>query len=138
MNANIDTIEFWEERNAEFAAWENSLRNQTPAQKLESLRNKLSIENSSMARENGTYSSEKVSKLNAEIAKIESQLGNEFTQTWTKEVTRSRRAEWNARATAGEFNAKPGQPTIVQVKKAEKTQGWNTSDLQKAIKVWGL
>lgn len=52
---------------------------------------------------------------------------------WTRETTMARRAEWNARVKRGEFTARPGKPTVVQVAAAERTQGWTLAELKTAI-----
>lgn len=132
---NIDMKEFWEKREDDLQEELNFNRN-NPVSRRDWLIHQLSIIDRNVLNEN------KVVEMEAELKQIERAESEAkelaFSSEWTKEVTMQRRAEWNARVRAGEFNAKPGKPTVVQVKDAEKAQGWRTEDLKKAISKWSL
>ncbi len=82
----------------------------------------------SIARESGTYDADKVAALRAELNSIDAEEEAEFAAEWTAEVTKMRRAEWNARVRAGEFadNARA-------VQAAFDAQGWTVSGLKRAV-----
>lgn len=56
---------------------------------------------------------------------------------WTRDVTIARRAEWNARVRAGEFNVR-GQFFPAKAAAAQTVQGWNIENLKAAIARHGL
>lgn len=84
---------------------------------------KLSILDSSTARECGSYDQAKVDALRKDLDSLEV----EFWANWTLEITKDRRAEWNGRVRSGEINEKNAWAKQVE-------QGWNISDLKKSIK----
>ena len=57
---------------------------------------------------------------------------------WTKEVTISRRMEWNTRVKSGEFNSKNGKVDMVKLASAERAQGWGMTELKAAVAKHGL
>lgn len=91
----------------------------------------LEHKDSSIARECGTYDQAEVDRLRAGLDQIYADEKSEFLAIWTPEVTAQRRAEWNARVSAGEFGKKKVDANLIYA--AEKAQGWKLSDLQKAV-----
>lgn len=126
----METQAFWNNREVDLM----ETRSMTPAERLNAMRTKLANLDSSAMNESGIDNSAAIATLRLEIAKIESSMSTD----WTKEQTIARRAEWNARVKSGEFAAKPGKPTSVQVTAAEKAQGWTVADLKKFVAKWGL
>lgn len=129
----METQAFWNNREADMM--DAASRNMTPSEALDYMRRKLETLDSSMMRESGIDNTAAIEELSALIIKAEA-----ATQPagWTKAVTIARRAEWNVRVKSGEFAAKPGKPTAVQVVAAEKSQGWTVADLKKFVAQWGL
>lgn len=129
----METQAFWNNRQADLIDAAN--RTMTPSEALDYMRRKLAALDSSMMRESGIDNTAAIEELRALIAKAEAAAQ---PAGWTKEETIARRAEWNARVKSGEFAAKPGKPTVVQVVAAEKAQGWTVADLKKFVTQWGL
>ena len=129
----METQAFW--NNREVDLMDAATHTMTPSEILDYMRRKLTTLDSSMMRESGIDNTAAIDELRALIAKAEA-----ATQPtgWTKEETIARRAAWNARVKSGEFAAKPGKPTAVQVVAAEKAQGWTVADLKKFVAQWGL
>ena len=69
------------------------------------------------------YEIEKERRIDAELAAERKAREAE----WTREVTIARRAEWNAKARAGEFR------THADVAAQERRQRWSITDLKSAI-----
>lgn len=126
----METQAFWNNREVELM--DNA---KSPTERLNAMRNKLANLDSSAMQESGIDNTAAIDSLRAEIAQAEAALA---PGGWTKEETIARRAEWNVRVKAGEFAAKPGKPTAVQVVAAEKAQGWTIADLKKFVAQWGL
>lgn len=129
-NTNIDTPEFWMERDAEFKREQEFNRN-NPVSRLSWLNKELSIINWSENKE-------KVDAMLKEVKEIEAANESKFFEEWTVEITQQRREALNSRIRSGEFSAKPKLPSVVQINNAVKSMGWSTNELQKAIKHWGL
>jgi hypothetical protein len=128
----METQAFWNNREVELT--DNA---KSPTERLNAMRNKLANLDSSAMRESGIDNAAAADSLRAEIAQAQAQATIQ-PAGWTKDQTVARRAEWNARVKAGEFAAKPGKPTAVQVVAAEKAQGWTVADLKKFVAQWGL
>jgi hypothetical protein len=126
----METQAFWNNREVELM---DNAKSQT--ERLNAMRNKLANLDSSAMRESGIDNAAAADSLRAEIAQAQATIQ---PAGWTKDQTVARRAEWNARVKAGEFAAKPGKPTAVQVVAAEKAQGWTVADLKKFVTQWKL
>ena len=69
---------------------------------------------------------------------IRAALAERYGDEWTVEVTQQRRAEWNARVKAGEFNNSKGKIDPLKLRDAQQDQGWTTIELKLAIERHGL
>ena len=98
----------------------------------------LEAKDCSIARECGTYNQAEIDALRSELAQIEAEEEAEFVASWPLDITKERRAAWNARVRGGEFNGRGGQVDFRKVAEAEKAQGWGFSDLKKAVKIHKL
>ena len=102
----------------------------------------LEICDCSIARESGTYDAERVAALRAELVDFLARRDADFLAIWPLELTRSRRAAWNARVRSGEFGA-PGKKysgataraNYARVEAACREQGWRVSDLRRAVEL---
>lgn len=106
----------------------------TPQGKIDALNKRIERECGSVAREWGNADEINTleTSLYAEIKVIRAEIDAEFCKTWTVDVTKSRRLEWNARVEAGEFRK------IGAKHRVEQDQGWTMDDLKKAVKIHGL
>jgi hypothetical protein len=129
----METQTFWNNREADLI--DAATRKMSPVERLNALRSKLATLDTSAMRESGIDNNDTIKVLREQITGTEIALAG---NGWTKEQTATRRAAWNARVKSGEFAAKPGKPTVVQVTAAEKAQGWTVADLKKFVAQWGL
>jgi len=85
----------------------------------------------SLAKECGTYDSDKVAALRKELSDLEEKEEKEFAAKWTPEYTAKIRAEWNASIRAC------GNDQLKTNKKIAEYQasGIYLSDLKKAVKI---
>lgn len=94
----------------------------------------------SIARECGTYDQTKIDELRTDLAAIEAEEEAEFIAAWPLDLTKERRASWNARVKGGEFgDTSRGTPDLYRaIHAAQVAQGWTMDDLKKAIKYHNL
>ena len=108
----------------------------TPKGRIEALQRRIHLECGSVARDCGDREAidALASVLYAQIEEIRAEMNAGFAAEWTKDVTATRRAEWNARVNAGEFG-KPGGGRVdfKALAAREKAQGWTLDQLKKAI-----
>lgn len=112
----------------------------TPQGKIDALYCRIERECGSVAREWGNTAEIDAlqSSLYAEINKIKAELDAEFLQTWTLEITRARRIEWNNFANT-ELKALGSGPAMMRrYAEKQKSQGWTMEDLKKAVKAHNL
>jgi len=102
------------------------------AERKDAIRREINILDCSIARESGTYDEDAIIALRAELDAIESDEQAEFLAEWTPEVTKARRAEWNAKVKAGQI--KDGRDII----DAERELGYRMSDIKRAVKANNL
>lgn len=108
---------------------------ETPQGKIDALYRRIELECGSVAREWGN--SEEIdalqSSLCAAIDNIKAEIDAEFLKTWTLEITKARRQEWNSWVRA-ELGTSPMTPDKMRMlHNRQQTQGWSTADLRKAI-----
>lgn len=99
----------------------------------------LECKDCSDARECGTYNQTEIDDLRAQLVTIEAEEMAEFVTAWPLDLTKDRRASWNDRVRAGEFN-KSGKNEVdyQKMRAAEREQGWSFGDLKKAVKLHSL
>jgi hypothetical protein len=107
----------------------------TPAGRKDAIYRMLERLDCSIARECGTYDKAQIDQLHAELAQIEAGEQAAFAAAWPLELTKERRAAWNARVRNGEFGT---PPTFRRVAMAEHNQGWTGNDLKRAVKLHNL
>ena len=92
-----------------------------------------------MSIENGN-TNEQIAAIDAEIVVLEVQIKAEeaarFQIEWTREVTVTRRTEWNTMVKSGKFGKTRVDWSLVR--KQEQIQDWTTEQMKKAIQMWGL
>lgn len=133
--ASIDSREYWDKREARFAAEDAAAAElaQSPVHKLNVLRRKLD----SLYADRGAHTAEEIAAVEAQIATIEAGGQAQFAAEWTREVTVSRRAAWNALVKSGKLS-KGGKVNMQAVRQAERAQGWTMDDLKRAVALHGL
>lgn len=112
----------------------------TPQGRIDALYRRIEIECGSVAREWGN--DEEIdalqSSLYAEINTIKAEINADFLQTWTLEITKARRIEWNNFANT-ELKALGSGPAMMRrYTEKQKSQGWTMDDLKKAVKAHNL
>lgn len=109
-------------------------------EQIDALYRRIEIECGSIAREwNEGEVDKKKSELYAEINRLEKEIENEFKIEWTKEVTKTRRVEWNdfvksIMSSNGEIEGK----NKIKIYQRQDSQGWKMEDLKKAVKIHKL
>jgi len=112
----------------------------TRAGRKDAIYRALERKDCSLARECGTYNQAEIDALTAELRTIEATEEAEFLAAWPIDVTKERRAAWNARVKNGEFGNLDRQPsdTIRRINRAQTAQGWSLIELRKAVKLHNL
>jgi flagella basal body P-ring formation protein FlgA len=92
-------------------------------------------------RDSGADHAAEIARLEGEIEAIRAQWHAQheaqFAAEWTREVTISRRAAWNALVKSGKLG-RGGQVRVSDVRKQEIAQGWTVEDLKKAVALHSL
>lgn len=140
--ATIDEREYWERRDAQFAAETEAAKayRNSPAGRLAAAERKVRALRAGRT-DSGLYTEAEIAEAETAYRTLRDEIeGNErarFAAEWTREVTMARRAEWNARVKGGEFNrnGRIFPPLIVQ---AEREHGWTFNDLKLAVQQHGL
>ncbi len=126
-------------RDHALAVAEHEARLRTPEGRIEELQRRLRTECGSVARDCGNR--EEIDALErdlyAQIDAIKAEIDNAFAATWTREVTITRRAEWNAMVNAGKFG-RVGRTDYIAVQRQIDAQGWGIDDLRRAVKMHNL
>jgi len=110
-------------------------RPKTKAEQVAALYDRVRVECGSVAKEWGDKDVEKKqAELYVKIDQLEKEIEAEFCEEWTKEVTASRRIEWNNFINnKKETNNTVSFPALA---KKEKELGWTMADLKKAVKIY--
>lgn len=111
----------------------------SPEEKKLAILKEIEVLDCSIARESGTYDAEKIADLRAQVKDIEAEQDAIFLETWTLEITKARRIEWNdfARGTMGN-NRKVNHEIAQALTEKQREQGWWMDDLRKAVKLHNL
>lgn len=97
----------------------------------------LEIHDSAAMRASDANNAEKVAALRAELAALEAAEQAEFLAEWSLEVTRQRRADWNAWV-RGSLSKADKRYIGRMLREQQDKQGWKQRDLNKAIEIHGL
>ena len=121
------------------AVAEHEARLRTPEGRIEELQRRLRTECGSVARDCGNRDEIDALErdLYAQIEAIRAEIEDAFARTWTREVTITRRAEWNAMVNAGRFG-RAGRTDYIAVQRQIDAQGWGIDDLRRAVKLHNL
>lgn len=122
------------------AAAEHAARMRTPEGQIEELQRRLRTECGTVARDCGNR--EEIDALErdlyAQIDAIRAEIDNAFAATWTREVTITRRAAWNAMVNSGKFGRVGGRTDYIALQRQIDAQGWGIDDLRKALRLHNL
>jgi hypothetical protein len=97
---------------------------------------KLEVKDCSMARECGTYKQDEIDALRAALKAIEDEETSEFLAAWPIELTKTRRASWNAWGQA--LKDSGAKISYKDLDIQEKKVGFTFADMKKAIQAHGL
>ena len=111
----------------------------TPEGRIDALRKRIELECGSVARDWGDNEAidALARDLYAQIQTIRDGIDAPFLAVWTLAVTTGRRAAWNAKVRAGEFN-RGKKVDMDKMRSAEKAQGWTLNELKKAVEIYKL
>lgn len=109
-------------------------RPKTLSEQRDAILRELDRKDSTIARESGTYDQAEIDALRAEVARIEAAIAADFAEQWPRELTVSRRADWNAlvRSMVG-GNGKINAAGMTKINARVAEQGWGPAELKRAI-----
>lgn len=113
---------------------------ETPQGRIDTLYRRIELECGSVAREWGNAEEINTlqSSLYTEIDKIKAEIDAEFLKTWTLDITKARREEWNNFVKA-EIIPINGTPKAYKaLYQRQQDQGWTLNELKKAVALHGL
>ena len=131
----MSTREFWKERDARLEADANLVQEvaNSPEGRLEAAERKLRA----MHYDRGAYTDDQVKEQQGKVREIEAEIRAaqeaRFAAEWTLEVTKARRAEWNAWA-----RSLTGPISNAELLSQEEKFGFTFRDMKKAIKLHRL
>jgi hypothetical protein len=135
---DMSTREYWDRRNAKMKAEAEADRKYaaSPEGQLRAAERELRAMQH-MQRDHGGCTDEQIAEQRSKVAALRSEIraakDARFLAEWTLEVTKARRAEWNAWVRA-QGNSISGH----KVAQRERQQGWMFVSLKKAIQLHQL
>ena len=131
---NIDTLQYWQERDARLAA-EQAMAAEvagTPTARVAHLQRRLAA----MHADRLAHTDEAILAVQAEYDALRVEImaadAAEFAARWSREITVARRAEWRATLT------RLDKPTPLAVRQQERRQGWTVDELKRAVALHSL
>ena len=113
-------------------------RPKTIEEQKDIIRHQISIRDCSIARESGTFDQAEVDGLRSQLKDLEDRDNANFIADWPLEVTKERRAGWNAMIKAGKLTGSNGKVDHKVFMATELEQGWTLDDLRRAVKIHNL
>jgi hypothetical protein len=119
--------------NERFAA-DAKVYSATPRGRIDALYRRIDLECGSVAREWG-----KTEEIDALQSSLYAEIDAAFLETWTVDITKTRREAWNTMVRSGKFGRTgSGRIDFTALRSQETLQGWTADELKKAVALHGL